>query len=405
MSLVAISAEAAAKGGIDVEASMVSIEIAQTLAGVETLWRTFEADAVASPYQRFDWVRAYAESVGGTAHALRTIVLRDEAGRPLMILPLVMSRRHGLRIAASVGGKHANFNLPLMRRGFAQSLTPDRAQAILHEIGKQLGADALVIPHVPVTWRGEPNPFAAGGRPSPSNAYRLRLEFDADATLARASSGHARKKLRNKERGLAKLGAVAILEGRTEAEIDLILGAFLRQKERRFLELGIADPFALPEAQAFLRRACLDGLADGRPAIELYALTLDGAVVAVLGGAADREQLSGMFISFDNTGEVARLSPGEILVAQIIRRQCERGRNVFDLGVGEARYKRTVCDEVEHLVDLVVPASPIGQIYAAAMGLGIEAKRRVKASPHAMRFVSLLRRARTNATGSGSNLA
>ena len=110
-----------------------------------------------------------------------------------MILPLMLSRRHGLRIAAAIGGKHANFNLPLMRRGFAESVTPDRARTILRDIGRQLGADALVIPHVPVTWRGEPNPFAAGGRPSPSNAYRLRLEPDADATLARASSGSTRK--------------------------------------------------------------------------------------------------------------------------------------------------------------------------------------------------------------------
>jgi CelD/BcsL family acetyltransferase involved in cellulose biosynthesis len=395
MSLVAISAEAAAQGGIDVEARPLSIEIAQSLAHVEMLWRSFEAEAVASPYQRFDWVRAYVESIRGGPDALRTILVRDEAGRPLMILPLMLSRRHGLRIAAAVGGKHANFNLPLMRKGFAQSLTAERAQALLHDIGRQLGADALALPHIPVTWRGEPNPFAAGGRPSPSNAYRLRLDPDADATLTRASSGSTRKKRRNKERGLAKLGEVAILEGRTEADINLILGEFLRQKRRRFLELGITDPFVEPEAQAFLRRACFDGLVEGRPAIELYALTLDGAVVAVLGGAGDRERLSGMFISFDAAGEVARLSPGEILVAQVIALQCERGRSVFDLGVGEARYKLVFCDEVDDLVDLVLPTSPLGQVYAAVVGLGIEAKRRVKASPHAMRLVALARRARS----------
>ncbi|HEV7874155.1 MAG TPA: GNAT family N-acetyltransferase [Enterovirga sp.] len=395
MSLVAISAEAAAQGGIGVEARSLSFEIAQSLADVETLWRAFESEAIASPYQRFDWVRAYVDAFSGTADALRVVVLRDETGRPLMLLPLVLSRRHGFRIAASVGGKHANFNMPLMRRGFAQSLTAERAQAILREIGRQLGADALAIPHMPVTWRGEPNPFAAGGRPSPSNGYRLRLDPDADATLTRASSGSTRKKRRNKERGLAKLGEVAVLEGRTEADVDLILGEFLRQKRRRFLELGITDPFVEPEAQAFLRRACLDGLVDGRHAIEVYALTLDGTVVAVLGGAGDRERLSGMFISFDAADEVARLSPGEILVAQVIALQCARDRSVFDLGVGEARYKLVFCDELDELVDLVLPTSLLGRIYAAVVGVGIDAKRRVKASPHAMRLVALVRRARS----------
>lgn len=398
MSLVAISAEAAAQGRFVDEASTMSIEIVHSLTEVEKLWRAFEAEAVASPYQRFDWVRAYVAAISGGADALRTIVLRDEAGRALMILPVMVSNRHGLTIATSVGGKHANFNLPLMRAGFAQSLTSARARSILRDIGRQLGADALTLPHVPVTWRGEANPFAAYGRPSPSNAYKLRLDPDPDATLNRASSSHARKKLRNKERGLGKLGEVAVLEGRTEADIDLILSEFLRQKRRRFLELGIPDPFVEPEAQAFLRRACLDGLADGHPAIELYALTLDGAVVAVLGGAGDRERLSGMFISFDDRDEVARHSPGEILVGQVIRGQCERGRSVFDLGVGEARYKRTFCDEVDHLVDLVLPVSLVGQIYAAVVGLRIEAKRRVKANPHAMRLVALLRRTRSTAS-------
>jgi CelD/BcsL family acetyltransferase involved in cellulose biosynthesis len=395
MSLAAIPAETAAQDGTHDATRPVTIEVAATLDEVEPLWRTFEMDAIASPYQRFDWVQAYAAGMSGTAATLRVSILRDELGRPLMILPLVMSRRYGLRIAAAVGGKHANFNLPLMRPAFARSLEPSRARTILRDIAQQLGADALLIPHAPVEWGGEPNPFAVWGQASPSNAYRLRLGSDSEATLVRACSSSARKKQRNKERGLAKLGKVAILEARTQADVDRILGEFLRQKRTRFLELGITDPFVEPEAQVFLRRACLDGLPDGRPAIELYALTLDGAVVAVLGGAADRERLSGMFISFANADEIARFSPGDLLVSHVIRRQCERGRTIFDLGVGEARYKRTFCDEIDALVDLVVPATATGHAYAALNGLAISAKRRVKASPRAMHLVSLARRMRS----------
>src|SRR4051812_11332256 len=206
MSLAAIPADAAAQDGTYDEPRPVTIEIAATLDDVETVWRDFEREATASPYQRFDWMRAYATAMIGGAGSLRVSILRDAAGWPLMILPLVLSRRYGLRIAAAVGGKHANFNLPLVRPAFARSLGPLRARAILRDIARQLGADALLMPNAPVEWGGEPNPFAGGGQASPSNAYRLRLGSDAETTLVRACSSNSRKKQRNKERGLAKLG-------------------------------------------------------------------------------------------------------------------------------------------------------------------------------------------------------
>jgi CelD/BcsL family acetyltransferase involved in cellulose biosynthesis len=370
-----------------------TIHLAHSLDEVESLWRSFEGEAVASPYQRFDWVKPYAAAMLAPGESLRIVTVEEPGGRLAMILPLVVGRQSGLRVASPLGGKHANFNVPLMRPGC--SLAPDASRGLLARIGRQLGVDLVICRNAPQDWRGVPNPFAAGGQPSPSNAYKLRLESDAEATFARVSSTAARKKLRNKERGLAKLGAVALLKAATEAEIDLILDAVVAHKKRRFGELGITDPYGDEASQGFVRSACLAGLSTGRPGLELYGLTLDGTVIAALGGAGDREQLSGMFISFDITHDAARFSPGEILVADIIRTQCAAGRTVFDLGVGEARYKRIFCDEVEHLADCVVPVTALGRLYGVLVSVTVEAKRRFKASPRAMRLLALARRARS----------
>ncbi len=368
----------------------LSIEIATGLAAAEAVWREFERDAVMSPYGRFDWVSAYAGSVEGR-EAIRVAVARDAAGRVAAILPCSVARRFGTTIGAAPGGKHANFNLPLMRPDIANSLTPEGATKLLHEVGRAIGLDVVALPNVPVSWNERPNPFASHGRPSPSHASSLRLEGDGDATLARSMSPDARKKLRNKVRGLAKQGAVAVLEARSEAEVDRILDAFFHQKETRFRELGIPDPFTDPAMRSFLRAGALARLDEGRPAIELYGLTVDGRIVAVLGGAADALRLSGMFVSFE-PGETARFSPGEILATEIIRRQCERGRQVFDLGVGEARYKRNLCDSIEPLVDVVVPITLRGRLHGAARGSLVTLKRRIKASPRAMAALSRVRR-------------
>ena len=167
----------------------------------------------------------------------------------------------------------------------------------------------------------------------------------------------------------------------TSAEIAPILSAFLTQKRDRFRATGIPDPFADAATQSFLHRACLAGLGEARPAIELHALTMGERVLATFGAAVDATRCCGMFTSFDADPEIARSSPGELLMLEVIRHQCAQGRPVFDLGVGEARYKSSLCDEVEELVDVSLPVTARGHLYVAAFGGFLRLKRLVKQTP------------------------
>lgn len=368
-----------------------AIEVAAGLGEAEAAWREIEEEgALMSPYGRYDWVAPFVARLCEPS-SCRVAVVRDGTGRPALVVPVSIERRAGLRLGVAIGGKHVNFNLPPCRADVAAQLTPEGTRSLLREVGRALGIDAFVWPNAPAAWAGRPNPFAAGGRPSPSDAWSLSLERDGEATLKRSMSPEARKKLRNKSRGLAKLGPVGLLEGRGPDEVGRILDAFFRQKEARFGELGIDDPFADPRMGDFIRAAALPETGRAAPAIELYGLAVGDRILAVLGGAADADRLSGMFVSFDQ-GEGSKFSPGEILVTQVIERQCARGRSVFDLGVGDARYKRSICDRVEALVDVAVPVTRRGGLYVAARGAAIDAKRRIKASPRAMALVGRARR-------------
>lgn len=363
-----------------------ALDIHATLAAAEPTWRSLEAACDPSPYQRFDWVEAFAAATGAD---VRVAIARDEAG-PAVLLPLLVASRFGLRLGHVPGGSHANLFAPLVRANLAGRLEPERAMRLLGEAGAAMRLDAVALTSVPVDWGGA-HPFAAGGAPSPSPAYRLRLAGDGATTLGRSMSADARKKLRSKERQLAKLGAVAFVEAREPAGVDNLLQAFFRQKAERFQKLGVVDPFTDPRIQDFVRRACLAGLAEGRPAIALYGLVFEGRPIAIFGGAAAPERLSGMFVSFEES-DVARYSPGDLLIARVIARQCELGRKVFDLGVGEARYKRSFCHETEPLVEVCVPMTMKGRAFAAAQSLVTRSKRRIKADARAMAILSRVRR-------------
>ena len=361
---------------------------ALTFDAAEDIWRGFELDAAMTPYGRFEWAAAMAATGRGTPWA---VLFRDGAGRLLAILPLALERRAGLTVASTLGGKHANYTLPLLRPGLLERLSSAEARAMLVQAAGAVAADAISLIHVPVEWEGRPNPFAALGRPAASTASSLRLAEDGEATLTRSMSGDARKKLRSKLRSLQKIGSVELRQAANPGDVDQILRAFFDQKEARFRRLGIPDPFATDEVRAALRAGALAGLDRKEPAIELYGLEVSGRIVAVLGGAADARRFSGMFLSFAE-GPEARFSPGEVLVTSVVRRLCEQGRAVFDLGVGEARYKSSICDTVDQLVDVDLPITWIGRAYVGARSAAQGSKLRLKASPRAMAILGWSRR-------------
>jgi len=74
--------------------------------------------------------------------------------------------------------------------------------------------------------------------------------------------------------------------------------------------------------------------------------------------------------------------------------QCSRGRKSLDLGIGEARYKRLFCNEVEDLVDVFVPVTALGRLYGLAVEQLVTAKRYVKQTPRLWTVVQALRMAR-----------
>ena len=373
-----------------------SFETADDLAAFEEPWRALEERGTATPYQRFDWVSAFTRAGVDGVRDVRVVLVRDAGGRPVLLLPLAVTRRAGVAVAAPIGGKHANFQIPLTCRTLAARLGAAEQRKLLVAAGRSLGIDAFDIPYVPRVWDGAPVALASLGRPSPSNAYGVTIEGDPDEAVRKAMSTEGRRKLRNKERAIGKIGEVAFLRATTEADVDHVLGAFFRQKSDRFREQGIRDPFA-GAATDFIRAASLAGLAGGRPAIELSAITLDGRVIAAFGAASDASRTSGMFISFEP--EFGRYSPGDQLVAKVVANSAERGRRVFDLGVGEAEYKHRFCREAEELVDVLLPVTAAGRLYVEAWQSATELKRMVKQSEPAMKAVRALRRLRARLGG------
>jgi CelD/BcsL family acetyltransferase involved in cellulose biosynthesis len=351
---------------------VVRIEVFDDVSRVMDVWRALAPEG--SFYQSETFLLAWLGSFGARAKVRPYfIVARDARGEALALLPFGLFRFGALRVAQCLGGKHANYNLGLFRAGAAFSAGDLRA--LLRAAAARPGGPHLFrLLNLPLLWNGEPNPLAlAPHHPAASGAYATHLPADGEAFLAARLSADARKKWRKKEKRLAAMGALHWFRAESTEQINHVLDAFFAQKQA--LGAGHVAPADAAATRAFYR-----ALADG-PDMELHALALDDRIVAVFGAGRCGARLQGMFISYDSDPEIARSSPGELLLGAVVRDACARGFSAFDLGVGEARYKRLFCEETESMVEALFAPTLTGALAAPIFALAARTKRAIKASP------------------------
>ena len=395
-----LSRRAAAKAAMELRSNpssngVASVSVHTDPRAVLAEWQDLAERSPATPYQRPAWILPWIDTVGASLGITPMIVLaRDADGRGVALLPLGLQRQGVLTLSSFLGAKDSNFNMGLFRPG--TTWTREALHALLRRAGAESRdrIDLFAFRNQPHDWQGAANPLLALARqPSPSFAYKATLCPDPDLFLKAHLSRETRKKLRQKRTRLGDLGTVTVVEVRTAAESAEVLDAFMVQRMARNVASGLCS-HDLPALRRFLDRTV-----GGDGPIAFYGLRCGDRIVATLGGVRCGDRFSGMLTSFTAEAEFARTSPGELILAEVMRRHCAAGFATFDLGIGEARYKETYCPEVEELFDSLVPLTPRGHLFARAEGLRLQLKRGIKQSRWAWPMVQRLRRASASLAG------
>lgn len=368
------------------------VEVADNFDAVRAVWMELQACGHATPYQHMAFAETYFRCVEEPAGArLAVVVVRDAIGHPVALLPLSVRPVGPLAIARFIGGKQSNFNMPVMAPA-AFALSAGSLRDALLRASKIAGVDVLDFHNQPLEWQGHENPLAKlSAMRSPSDGYKLSLQRDSDALLKRILSKDTRRKLKQKEQKLSAIGTVEYRLASTPGEVKNVLDRFFALKAERFASQGIDDPFSSDAVRKFVTTLALQGVEAGTPALELHYLICAEQVVAVFGGVAGNDRFSALLTAFDGSPDIARCSPGDIVLIAMIRNLAERGFATLDLGVGEAHYKDKVCDASERLVESFIPASAAGRILAIAMHTKQIVKRQIKSSDLGKRGIAFVR--------------
>lgn len=395
--------DAAVASRLDVPAESASppfarVDVFVDMRQAQADWAELEAIAPHSAYQRRDWILPWLGSLGRERGVTPGVVVaRNAAGRPVALLPLGLLRRGPLKLAEFLGGKDANFTLGLFRPGIVWRREDIRALLRAAAAATPGGVDLYALVNQPFSWEGAPNPLAVlGQQTAPSGGYKATLTGNGEAFLKARLSGETRKKNRKKESKLAELGPLRHLVAGTADEARAILAVFAAQKAQRMNDKGLDNVFEGPAAAEFLARVSVEPLERGQaPAVELHGLAAGERIVATFAGAPCGRRFSGMFNSFELDPAIARTSPGDLLLARVIAQKCDAGFATFDLGVGEARYKKTFCDAEEPLFDAYVPITAAGRALMWVKAAKRQLKRRIKQDPRLWRLVEAARRLRS----------
>jgi CelD/BcsL family acetyltransferase involved in cellulose biosynthesis len=377
------------------------VAVYDDFAAAEPHWRALEQPGrLSTPYQSFDFLRLWHQNIGAASGVTPCIVVGFNAAQePLLLLPFGRRALFGaMRVVEFLGGKHANFNMALWRSDVAAHITEAGLREVLSHLRGQ--ADLTMLVNQPLAWAGQNNPFALlPQQSSPSFGFSGALSQDFEALLAERASAVTRRKMRKKERTLAGFGAVTFQRAGSDAEIRHVLEDFFAQKSARMRAIGLPDVFDAEGVHRFITAAALTPTPQGGRLIELYTLSLDGVIVATMGGVVADGRFSAMFSSIIH-GRYATESPGEQLLVHIVRQCCERRLHTFDLGIGEAQYKGLFCSNADPMFDSYWPFSPAGRAVAFGLRSAAAVKRSIKQNPALWKLIVSARRLKGRLTGS-----
>jgi CelD/BcsL family acetyltransferase involved in cellulose biosynthesis len=359
-----------------------------SLESVEARWREAWPRLAGTPFQNFDWVKTWYETLG-RRHGWKPCIAELRAdtadGRTVLLLPLAMRREGLLRVMTFMGDELLDYQAPLIDPAFARAVTPAHAARLWNGfVGILPSVDMLRTRRMPARIGGLANPFAAlPGAVHNENAHAARLPADFE-TFAASRETRLFADSRRQLRRLGETGTVRMLVEVTDtAERARVLQSLIVQKSQRWTESGAIDAFAHPGYREFFTAMSLNPL-QGVDSV-MSALLVDEKPIATHWGMRMGKRYYWLMPTFDP--EWARFSPGRLLMEAVVRHCIEQGLEVFDLTAGDEAYKKQWADEKVPLYALKQSFTTLGN-YA----LNIDRARSLaKRIPALRRFVRRLR--------------
>ncbi|WP_342643543.1 GNAT family N-acetyltransferase [Rhodoligotrophos ferricapiens] len=357
---------------------------------IEAQWRCLEQRAVGYPFQEFDWLKNWHQQIGRPSGAEPFILtVADASGRLSMILPLVIERALGQNRLAPMGDPVCDYHGPLITPAFAALLDRRAIHLLLERAVKLAGVNYVLLTRIPPQLGAIANPFAnLDLHPFSASAHATSLGDDWESFYASRRSTKTRRRFREKEKALAKLGPIRFDIVTDPAERKALAAEMMTLKASQLqATAGEYNTFAHPFVQNFFRKVAGDSaVAD----VFMFKLTVGETLAAAAVGLVKDGSFFYEVPVYPDCG-LQRYSPGNLLLHKIMAWAIDRGCTRFDFTIGDEPYKLDWCEQTWHLGCGAWGNGLAGRV-GAQMALGeIALKRHVKHNPRLLAAAVRLR--------------
>lgn len=370
--------------GAVVDSAPLKVTCYGSLEASEPVWRQLEARAVLTPYQRYDWIAAFAAAQGASAEFAVTVVRFGNS--PVALLPLWIRSRWGVRTAEFIGSKNSNADWMIVDPDVSGQLGRPQLEAVLAEVRRTAGIDLFVASNQPAEWSGVANPLLT----FPHQAAPDHL-YGGPIGTHRLSANRTRNIMRGRRRLAETIGPVRLVQAATSDEVDAYHAAFLRQRSARFAEMGVDNIFAEDWFVRFFKSAANRSLGMQRPILRLHALFAGDDILATAFGTYCGTHYSQYINSTAVDGPAVKYSLIGILLHELVVELQREGIETIDIGLGDFAYKELWAEQLA-VYDTVVPLTGKGRVVAPQLLALRRLKRGIKQNPRLFGIAKRLRR-------------
>lgn len=345
-----------------------------TLETAHERWLQTLAAGAGSVFQTWDWNAAWYEAIGRRQGVLPRIVeLRDPSGRTLVLWPLGLYRRQGLRVLDFLGDIVTDYRAPIITPGFPGSGHAESFDALWRRVVRLAGpADVVDLRRMPARLDAHANPMASLPEARHTeNAYGMALPATIQELHARQSARRLADNRRSLRR-LAEFGSVRMEPVQPEASRDAVIRTMAEQKSRRWRQTGSRDWFAEPGYLEFYRTLRFDETPEA--SVNVASMAIGDTWVATHWGLVFRGRHYWILPTYAE-GPWTRYSCGRQLLQAMVEWSIAQGHEVFDFTVGDEAYKKDWVAEPDPLYSWQAGLSLRGRLWLARQRLREWARR------------------------------
>ena len=295
-------------------------------------------NSAATAFQHPLWLDSLYTRLASHAGAtpLVVVVRRRPTGALAMVLPLLRVRRGPIRTVEFADLRVSDYLAPVCSpQTFSELLKDESACAELRCLVRPF--DLLRMTKLPDGRLPIETLLAAPRRVAmDTNAYATVLVAPFEQWRASALDRSYQKELAKKYRQLQKKGTLSFSCCDDSASVREAMDVMRKFRGPRFQAQGDGDLLQRPEYYDFYSDVALRGLGSF---VRLYAMKMDGEVIAAVLGLCHQDSLLVIMSAFDIAGYKSQ-SLGALMFEQVARDCIERGDQMLDFTIGDEPYKK-----------------------------------------------------------------